>query len=217
MRISGKNLAVYFPVDRPLFCYVTDRRQLVDLTLLDCIKRAIRWGVDFVQIREKDLPDRALLALTTAAVALAKGTPCRILVNGRIDIARAAGAHGVHLPSTGPRIDDLHPGLTRGMIVGISTHSHHEVKRAQAQGAHYVLLGPVYPTRSKIRYGAAMGLRRFHRICRANSVAALGLGGIQPETVLPVLNAGAAGVAGISLFQKEIDRLPARSSFCEAV
>jgi thiamine-phosphate pyrophosphorylase len=214
LRISGKTPAAFFPAERPLFYYVTDRRQLSDSSLLDCIKLAIHWGVDFVQIREKDLSDRALLELTQAALVLAKGTRCRILVNGRADVARAAGAHGVHLPSTDPGIKDLHPSLTRGMIIGISAHSQGDVRRAEAQGAHYVLVGPIYPTESKLRYGSPMGLQRLQRICKANIVAVLGLGGIRPETIQPVLATGAAGVAGISLFQKEISRLAARRHFC---
>jgi thiamine-phosphate pyrophosphorylase len=149
-------------------------------------------------------------------LALARGTRCQVLVNGRIDIARAAGAHGIHLPSAGPGIEDLHPSLTRGMIIGISAHSCREVRRAEEQGAHYVLLGPIYPTKSKLRYGPPMGLRRFRRICRASTIAILGLGGIQPETIRPVLTAGAAGVAGISLFQKEIGRLAPRGHFTGA-
>lgn len=213
MRISGKTPAVFFPVERPLFYYVTDRAQLGDSSLIDCIERAIRWGVDFVQIREKDLPDRELLELTQAAVALARRTRCRILVNGRSDVACAAGAHGVHLPSTGPGIEDLHPRLTRGMIVGVSAHSPGEVRRAEMQGADYVLLGPVYPTESKLRYGPPMGLKRFQRILGSNIVAVIGLGGIRPETIQSVLATGAAGVAGISLFQKEITRLKARRHY----
>lgn len=213
MQISGKTPAASFPIERPLFCYITDRKTLAGLALLDCIERAILWGVDFVQIREKDLSDRALLELTQAALARALGTRCRVLVNGRIDIARAAGAHGVHLPSTGPGIEDLHPGLARGMIIGISAHSCRDVRRAEAQGAHYVLLGPVYPTESKLRYGPPMGLGRFRKICKDSSVAVFGLGGIQPETIRPILTAGAAGIAGISLFQKEIDRLAPRGRF----
>jgi thiamine-phosphate pyrophosphorylase len=211
--ISGKNPAVFSTVEQPLFCYITDRKQLAGLTLTDCISRAIEWGVDLVQIREKDLSDRALFELTRTVLALAMGTPCRVLVNGRIDIARAAGAHGVHLPSTGPDMRDFSPGLMSEMIVGISAHSQRDVRSAQIQGAHYILLGPVFPTKSKLRYGPPMGLRRFHRICRSSTIAVLGLGGIHPETISPVLSAGAVGIAGISIFQKEIGRLAARSSF----
>ncbi len=207
MRISGRPVAAPFPDKRPLFYYVTDRSQLAGISLLACVRRAILWGVDFIQIREKDLTDRELFDLTRRTMAMTRGTACRVLVNGRSDVARAAGAHGVHLPSTGFAPGDLHPRLTRGMIVGISTHSLAEARRAAAQGAHYILLGPVYPTASKLSYGSPMGLGRFRRICAAIRIPVLGLGGIHADSIDPVLDAGAAGVAGISLFQREWDRL----------
>jgi len=171
------------------------------------MRRAILWGVDFIQIREKDLTDRELFDLTRRTVALTRGTACRVLVNGRADVARAAGAHGIHLPSASLAPGDLHPRLTHGMIVGISTHSLAEARRAAARGAHYILLGPVYPTPSKLPYGSPMGLRRFGRICSAIRIPVLGLGGIRSDSIDPVLDAGAAGVAGISLFQRDLDRL----------
>lgn len=213
MPISGKTAAATFPVKRPLFYYVTDRSQLAGLSLISCMRRAMRCGADFIQIREKDLSDRELFVLTRKAVSLARGTQCRILVNGRADVARAAGAHGVHLPSTGLLPADLHPLLTQDLIVGVSAHSHDEVRRAAAQGADYVLVGPVYRTASKLPYGRPMGITRFRRICAAVSIPVLGLGGIHADSVGSVLAAGAAGVAGISLFQREMDRLNLQSGF----
>jgi thiamine-phosphate pyrophosphorylase len=205
--ISGRPLAARFPDKRPLFYYVTDGSQLTGISLLSCIRRAIIWGVDFIQVREKDLTDRELLDLTRRTVAMTRGTHCRVLVNGRSDVARAAGAHGVHLPSTGLAPGDLHRDLTRGMIVGNSTHSLAEARRAAERGAHYILLGPLYPTASKISLGSPMELARFRRICAAVRIPVLGLGGIHAESIEPILAAGAAGVAGISLFQRELDRI----------
>ncbi len=178
------------------------------LSLLSCMQRAISWGVDIIQIREKDLSDRELFELTEKALSLARETSCRILVNGRADVARAAGAHGVHLPSAGLRIRDLHPNLTRGLILGFSAHSLREARLACEQGAHYILLGPVYPTESKLAYGPPMGLARFSRICKEISIPVLGLGGIHEDSIRPVLAAGAAGIAGISLFQREEENSP---------
>ncbi len=201
--------AAAFPVKRPLFYYITDRRKLAGMSLVDCMRRAIRWGADFIQIREKDLPDRELFELTCKAVRLVQGTRCRIIVNGRADIALAAGAHGLHLPSTGLRIEDLHSSLVQNLIVGASAHSMLEARRAAERGAHYILLGPVYPTESKLSYGPPLGLARLRRVCKAVPIPVLALGGIQPELVTPALAAGAAGVAGISLFQGRLARLRA--------
>ncbi len=209
MHISGRTIEATFPDRRPITCYVTDRRQLQGMSLLACVGRAIRWGTDFVQIREKDLPDRELYELTRKALSLARGTRCRILINGRADIALAAGAHGVHLPSTGLRIRDLHLLLRRGLIFGVSAHNLREAVGAAEQGAHYLLLGPVNPTQSKPAYGPPLGLVQFQRICAKVPIPVLALGGIQADSILPALTAGAAGIAGISLFQGDMKQLNA--------
>jgi thiamine-phosphate pyrophosphorylase len=197
---SGKRT---FPNKRPLFYYITDRRGLAGGSLLRSVRRALLWGVDFVQIREKDLSDRALFELTRKIVDYARSTHCRIIVNGRADIAVAAGAHGVHLPSTGFLVSDIRPWLPEDFLVGVSTHSRREAVRAAEAGADYVLFGPLFPTESKLRYGAPLGLPSLRPSCRSLRIPVLGLGGIHPEQVPLVLEAGAAGVAGISLFQND--------------
>jgi thiamine-phosphate pyrophosphorylase len=181
---------------------VTDRRQLRPQDFRARIRLLIRWGIDFIQIREKDLTDRELFLLARDVVALARSTSCRVLINGRADVALAAGAHGVHLPSSGLRADDLRLWLPEGFVVGVSVHSESEAMRAWASGADYVLLGPVFATPSKAGQGHPMGLAVFREICRANPLPVLGLGGISRETVEAVLDAGAAGVAAIRLFQE---------------
>lgn len=190
------------PNKSPLFYYITDRRQLTGITLISCIKRALDWGVDFIQIREKDLSDRALYELTCRVVFLSRTTECKILVNGRADIALAAGAQGVHLPSTGTRIQEIRPWLPRDFIVGVSVHTMGEIRDACAQAADYILVGHLFPTSSKESYGRPLGLRFLRKACSSVSTPIFGLGGIRPEFVTPVLAAGAAGISGISLFQK---------------
>jgi len=164
------------------------------------------WGVDFVQLREKDLADRDLLHLTQDAVKYACGTSCKILVNGRFDVAVAGGADGIHLPSTGLQVADLKPVLPRDFIVGVSAHSLLEARRAAKDGADYVLLGPVFRTPSKMRYGEPLGISRFRKICAALSLPVFGLGGIRPEFIRRVMDAGATGIAGISLFQGDLSQ-----------
>lgn len=191
-----------FPIRRPLYYYVTDRRRLRPGDFEARIRGLIRWGIDFIQIREKDLADRELCLLARDVVALARSTSCRVLVNGRADVALAAGAHGVHLPSSGLRVGDLRPWLPDGFLVGVSVHSRSETMRAWAAGADYVLLGPVFATPSKAGQGHPLGLAGFRKICRAVSLPVFGLGGISVGTVRAVLDAGAAGVAAIRLFQE---------------
>jgi thiamine-phosphate pyrophosphorylase len=166
-----------------------------------CIRKSVTWGVDFIQIREKDLSDRALFELTCDAVAAARGTECRILVNGRADIALAARAHGVHLPSTGLQVSDIRKWVSRDLLIGVSVHTLAEVRRACAQNPDYLLLGHIFPTESKQGYGPPLGLRHLRKACSIAIVPVFGLGGIGPELIQSVLDSGAAGVAGIGLFQ----------------
>ncbi len=210
MCTSKKAPGLSIPTRWPLFYYITDRHQLRAgsiSALRSTIRRVVSWGVDFVQLREKDLSDRDLLCLTQSAVKYARGTTCKILVNSRLDVALAGGAHGVHLPSAGLRASDLKSILPGDFILGVSAHSLREARRAALDGADYVLLGPVFPTPSKMHYGEPLGLSRFRQICAALSLPVFSLGGVRPEHIRRVLAAGACGIAGISLFQRNLSQL----------
>ena len=191
-----------------LLYYITDRRSLAvpnDVSLLRRIRKIISFGVDFIQIREKDLTDRRLFDLTRRIVEMTRETSrnarCRVLVNGRADIALAAGADGVHLNSSSPGISDIHAWIPKNFIVGVSVHTIREIRAVRAASADYILAGHIFPTASKEGIGSPLGVDFLRRACIASSVPVLALGGITADRVSAVLKAGAAGVAGISLFQ----------------
>jgi thiamine-phosphate pyrophosphorylase len=198
---------VSFPGNRPLFYYITDRKRLAGMSLIGCIQKALDRGVDFIQIREKDLEARSLFELTRCVAHMASGAACKILVNGRADIALAAGAHGVHLPSDGLRISEIRTWLPESFYIGVSVHSMAEIRRACEQNADYILVGHVFPTASKTDLGPCLGLNFLQKACAAVSTPILALGGIRPEHIDSVLECGAVGVAGISLFQDAKFRL----------
>ncbi len=181
---------------------MTDRHLLRPQDFRSRIRRLIRWGIDFIQVREKDLRDCELFQLTSQVVASARMTTCRVLVNGRADVAIAAGAHGVHLPASGLHPGDLRTWLPDGFLVGVSVHSVSEAVTAWASGADYVLAGPVFATPSKAGMGLPLGLKGLREICCSVPLPVLGLGGIDAGSVKAVLDAGAAGVAAIRLFQE---------------
>jgi thiamine-phosphate pyrophosphorylase len=205
LSVSEKLPRAALPNKGPISYYITDRKQLSGISLIACVRRALAWGVDFIQIREKDLPDLALYNLTCDVVALARNTKCRVLVNGRADIALAAGAAGVHLPSTELRASEIRSCFPPKLIIGASVHSIREARSAHLIGADYLILGHVFPVQSKSALGLPLGLNYLQKFCSAVSLPVLGLGGIRPESIQSVLDAGAIGVAGISLFQKDAE------------
>lgn len=207
----------------PVLCYITDRRSLLpdaarpaaaraESLLLNKIERAAAAGVDWIQLREKDLSGHALTSLARAALQRIRGqnSPTRLFVNDRIDAALASGAGGVHLGETGISVEAArrlnndfrarHSDST-GFLIGASCHSVEAVRRAAASGADYVYFGPVFATPSKVGFGAPQGLERLSEACRARQLPVIAIGGITQSNAAECLLAGAAGIAAIRLFQ----------------
>jgi thiamine-phosphate pyrophosphorylase len=160
-------------------------------------------GLLAVQLREKDLDDRALYDLACCARStLPPAAP--LLVNGRLDLALGAGADGAHLPADGVPAAALRQRFGPGVLLGVSCHSVAEVERARRDGADYATFGPVYATPSKAAYGPPAGLGALARATRAG-IPVYALGGVTLARLGEVASAGAAGVAGIRLFQPPSD------------
>jgi len=182
-------------------CYITDRRALATRPLLPVIHEAIRAGLDVVQIREKDLATRELLELVRGAVDAARGTSTRIVVNDRLDVALAAGAAGVHLGTQSLPARVVRQQVPKDFLVGVSCHSLEEALSAELAGVDYVVLGPIFETPSKLAYGPPLGLGKLREVTMRVKTPVLALGGITVERVRSCLEAGATGIAGISIFQ----------------
>jgi thiamine-phosphate pyrophosphorylase len=167
--------------------------------LLDAIARNLVAGVTWIQIREKDLSARALFQLVDAARKLPNPHATKIIVNTRADVALAAGAAGVHLPSGSP---PARFWRRPGFLVGVSCHSVDDVQQAEAEGADYVVFGPVCPPRSKTALGEPRGLEGLRCAAAAVKIPVLALGGVTRDNSDACVSAGAAGIAGITIFQE---------------
>jgi thiamine-phosphate pyrophosphorylase len=182
-------------------CYITDRRALEPKPLLLRILEASRAGVDLIQIREKDLPTRELVELVREALGGVRGTSTSLVVNDRLDVALALGADGVHLGTQSLPAQAVRARVSKKFLVGVSCHSLEEALAAGSSRADYVLLGPIFETASKLSYGPPLGLAKLKEVANRVKIPVLALGGITVDRVKLCLDAGAAGMAGISLFQ----------------
>ena len=203
------------PTRKPLLCYVTDRRSLggapglASKLQLEKITQAANAGLDWIQLREKDLSGRELAELARRAIACAAGGAA-IVVNDRVDVACAVRACGVHLaehslpPEEAGRLLSQR-GARGNFLVGASAHSLEGAMRAEEGSADYVIFGPVYPTPSKAAFGEPRGVPRLREVCERLRIPVLAIGGITLENAGECMAAGAAGIAAIRLFQDATD------------
>jgi thiamine-phosphate pyrophosphorylase len=212
----------------PILCYVTDRKALASVgddqieALLKRLSTAAAAGIDWIQLREKDLSGKELASLTRAAVAQTKqinegnGTLTRIIVNDRLDVALSEHSGGVHLGEHSLPVHDVckwlaaKPDLAERdkFLVGVSCHSIQAALSAARAGADYIFFGPVFATPSKASFGAPQGLQRLAEACSAVTIPVLAIGGITLDNACDCFAAGVGGIAAIRLFQ-DAENLPA--------
>lgn len=209
--------------DRCLLYYITDRSQFRGdelsrrRNLLDKIAEAARSGVDYIQLREKDLSAHELELLAREAIgvirASGEGKQPRFLINSRLDVALAAGADGVHLRADDISARDIRriceltsAKFERPSIVARSCHSVDDLKWAKAEGADFVVFAPVFEKRD-VPGARPTGLEALREACSVE-IPVFALGGVTLQNAGACLEAGCAGIAGIRLFQEhDIEQL----------
>jgi thiamine-phosphate pyrophosphorylase len=179
-------------------CVVTRNVESLQRGHLEVARAALEGGATMIQLREKALSGRALLALAEALRELTRAHGATFIVNDRVDIALASGADGVHVGDEDLPIAVARRVLGAGAIIGASVDNVPEAQAAEAAGASYLGVGPVYPTGSKADAGAAIGAGRIGEIAAAVPLPVLAIGGLTCDNVHSVIEAGADGIAVIS-------------------
>lgn len=173
--------------------------------VVDVVRAALRGGAPAIQLRMKDASAREMTVLARALLTETRRAGALLFVNDRVDVALAAGADGAHVGQ-----DDLPVAAARkiappGFLIGVSAETAELARRAQAEGADYAGVGPVYATGSKADAGDAVGVERIAEVAAAVRIPVVGIGGITIGNAPPVLRAGAAGVAVISAIMRAGD------------
>ena len=196
---------------------ITDRTQAGGRSLSSVIRQAVDAGLSAVQLRERDLSARELLPLAQEIRWITAPRAVPLIVNDRVDLMMALNLDGVHL-----RSDSLPPLPVRQLIgprrlIGVSTHSVEDVRRANQGGADYVVFGPIFETPSKRPFGPPLGLHLLADACRRSPIPVLAIGGITCERVRDVRRAGAHGVAVIGALLSRDDIGEAVREFRQAL
>ena len=188
MKCDKKSLLLYA---------VTDRSWLKGRTLYKQTEEAIRGGVTFVQLREKNLDEESFLKEAKEIQALCKKHNIPFVINDNIDIAQKINADGVHVGQNDMEASDVRAILGKDKILGVSAHTVEQAVLAEKQGADYIGVGAVFPTGSKAD-AEDVTLNTLKEICKAVSIPVVAIGGICENNVLTLKDSGISGIAVIS-------------------
>lgn len=177
---------------------ITDKALAGRRSHLEILRELARGGATLVQIRDKETPVRELLEDLRRCVEFARARDIRLIVNDRCDLALCSAAGGVHLGQ-----EDLPPEAARAVlgpesIIGFSTHSISQVRRAQGLPLDYLGFGPVFTTSTKAAPSPVTGLKNLARACREAGLPVVAIGGVGPSNIRDVIASGAASAAVIS-------------------
>lgn len=179
----------------PPLLLITDRRHAA-LPLSEVLAQALAAGCRWIMLREKDLDRAALTALAAEIVEMARPVGARVLVNGDIEAAARAGAHGAHLQSAEAAAAGR-AALGPDALIGVSAHAAAELAPAAESGADYATLSPIFATASKPGYGPELGLEGLRAACATAPLPVVALAGLTPGNAAGCLAAGAAGIAAM--------------------
>ncbi len=177
---------------------VTDRRLSLGRSTVEVVAAAVSGGVTCVQLREKHCSTREFLEEARRVRELLVGTGVPLIINDRLDVALAVAADGVHLGQNDMHLSDARRLVGERLVIGISAESVADAIRAEAEGADYIGVSPVFTTPTKMDTAPPLGLEGLREIRRAVSLPLVAIGSIRHDNAAEVLRAGADGLAVVS-------------------
>jgi len=201
----------------PGICLVTDRRIAGERPIVEVVRGAIAGGVTMIQVREREMPCGALLENVRAILEMAAGIRVRVVVNDRLDVALIARADGVHLPAEGLPIPETRRVAGRRLKIGRSVHSLAEARKAEREGADYLIFGPVFETPDKAPFGPPQGTAALRKVAESVAIPVWAIGGITPENAATLKEIPIAGVAAIRALVGAADPAEAVRALARAI
>ena len=196
---------------------VTDRGQTNGRPLVPLLQRVLDAGLPAIQLRERDLSTRELVTLAREVQLMTASRGTQLLINDRIDIALTLEGAGVHLRNNSLPVSVARHLLGPQRLLGISAHAIEEAMQAEAQGADYIVLGPIYQTPSKLMFGPPLGIHTLEETCRRVHVPIVGIGGVTAARAREMRHAGAFGAAVITAILTADDVESAARELLDAV
>jgi thiamine-phosphate pyrophosphorylase len=178
--------------------YLITDRKITKMPLPAAVSLALRGGVRAIQVREKDLPVRELLAIAQELRRMTRDCDAKLFINDRVDVAVTVDADGVQLGHQSMPPEAVRKIVGEEMLVGVSTHSLAEAVNAEEAGADFITVGPIFETPSKMQYGEPLGVEAIGIVKKHVRIPVFGLGGINNTNIAQIMQAEADGVAMIS-------------------
>lgn len=182
-----------------IFYAITDRKFDEHNNLLSQIKKYLSLGVDWIQIREKDLSDKELLKVLDKTINLSKKKNTKVFVNNRSDLSFLSRCEGVHLSSDSIPIEKIKDKFPKLLVVK-SCHSLEQAKKAEKEGADFITLSPIFKPLSKNFFIKPLGIKTLYSCFYKLKVPVIALGGIDEDNIFEVAKSGVYGVSAISFF-----------------
>ena len=182
------NFGLYLIITKPVLSYQ------------EIARIAVKHNIRYLQLREKNLSDRELIAISQEIIKITSGTPTKFIMNDRADLAKIVGADGLHLGQDDLTLQEAKSILGEDKIYGLSTHSLEQVSIATSQNPDYIGFGPIFPTPTKAKPDPAVGLTKIREVVANSPIPVVAIGGIDETNVEEVIYNGAENISLVRYF-----------------